>query len=173
MAQIEKKKNKNGEIISYRIRVSCGYDAQGKQKTQSLTWKPKEGMTPKQIEKALSKAAAEFEAACMGGKVVNIRKLQPFIEDWFAIHETALTASTIKKYRDCCKRIYPALGHIRIDKIKTADLDKFLVALANERNGNTYGQCKIDLKAKLAEIGLTQKAFAAKAKVSANCVRSC
>ena len=123
MAQIEARKNKKGEITSYRIRAFCGYGADGKKKSQSLTWKPKEGMTPKQIEKALNKAATEFEAACMGGKVVNIRKLQPFIEDWFAIHETALTASTIKKYRDCCKRIYPALGHIRIDKLKTADID--------------------------------------------------
>ena len=173
MAQIEARTNKKGVITSYRIRAFCGYGADGKKKSQSLTWKPKEGMTPKQIEKALNKAAAEFEAACMGGKVVNARKLQVLIEDWFTIHETAVAASTIKKYRDCCKRIYPALGHIRIDKIKTADLDKFLVALADERNGNTYGQCKIDLKAKLADIGVTQKAFAAKAKVSANCVRSC
>lgn len=173
MAQIETRKNKKGEITSYRIRVFCGYGADGKQKSQSLTWKPKEGMTPKQIEKAVNKAAAEFEAACMGGKVVNICKLQAFIEDWFTIHETALTASTIKKYRDCCKRIYPVLGHIRIDKIKTADLDKFLVALADERNGNAFGRCKIDMKAVLKEMNITQKAFAEKAKVSANCVRSC
>ncbi len=173
MAQIEKKRNKNGDIISYRIRVFCGYGADGKQKSQSITWYPKDGMTNKQIEKAVNKAAAEFEAACMGGKVVNARKLQVLIEDWFTIHETAVSPSTIKKYRDCCKRIYPALGHIRIDKIKTADLDKFLVALADERNGNTYGRCKIDLEAKLKEQGITQKAFSAKAKVSANCVRSC
>ena len=173
MAQIEPRTNKKGEITSYRIRAFCGYGADGKKKSQSMSWKPKEGMTPKQIEKALNKAAAEFEAACMGGKVVNIRKLQNFIEDWFTIHETALTASTIKKYRDCCKRIFPALGHIRIDKIKTADLDKFLVALADERNCNAYGRCKINLKEKLTELNTTQKAFAAKAKVSANCVRSC
>ena len=174
MAHIEERKNKKGEITSYRIIVCCGYGADGKKKTQSMPWKPpKEGMTEKQIKKAIKKAADEFEIACMGGKVVNARKLQLFIEDWFMIHETALTASTIKKYRDCCKRIYPALGHIRIDKIKTADLDKFLVALADERNGNTYGRCKIDLKAKLTELKITQKAFAVKVKVSANCVRSC
>ena len=174
MAHIEERRNKNGEITSYRIIVCCGYGADGKKKTQAMRWKPpKEGMTQKQIDKAVNKAAAEFEAACIGGKVVNARKLQVLIEDWFTIHETAVAASTIKKYRDCCKRIYPTLGHIRIDKLKTADIDKFLVALADERNGNIYGQCKIDLKAKLAEIGLTQKAFAAKAKVSANCVRSC
>lgn len=60
MAQIEKKRNKNGDIISYRIRVFCGYGADGKQKSQSITWYPKDGMTNKQIEKAVNKAAAEF-----------------------------------------------------------------------------------------------------------------
>ncbi len=30
MANISERKNKKGEIISYRIRVSKGYDAQGK-----------------------------------------------------------------------------------------------------------------------------------------------
>ena len=168
IASIEKRGNG-----TYRIKVCCGYDADGKKKTQSITWKPKEGQTEKQIEKAVNKAAAEFELACMGGKVVNICKLQPFIEYWFEIHENALTTSTIEKYRKCSNRIYPALGHIRIDKIKTADLDRFLVTLTNERNGNTYGRCKIDLKTKLTELGITQRAFAEDAMVSANCVRSC
>lgn len=169
MAQIEKRTNG-----SYRIRAFCGYGADGKKKTQSTTWRPpREGMTEKQIEKALNKAVVEFEAACKGGKVVNIRKLQNFIEDWFTIHETALTTSTIKKYRDCCSRIYPKLGHIRIDKLKTADIDKFLVWLANERCGTPLGRCKIDLKAKLNELHESQKAFAERAGVSANCVRSC
>ena len=43
MASIRKKRN------SYEIRVSCGYDLKGKQKFQQMTWKPEEGMTPKQI----------------------------------------------------------------------------------------------------------------------------
>lgn len=43
MASI-RKKNK-----SYEIRVSCGYDVNEKN-FQQMTWKPTEGMTPKQIE---------------------------------------------------------------------------------------------------------------------------
>ena len=45
MANITKRKN------SYSIRVSCGYDVNGKQIFQSMTWTPAEGMTAKQIEK--------------------------------------------------------------------------------------------------------------------------
>ena len=76
MAFFEKRPNG-----SYRIRVSCGYGVDGKQKTQSKTWKPpREGMTDKQIENALNKAKSEFEMACAGGKVVNNHKLQNLIE---------------------------------------------------------------------------------------------
>ena len=45
MASYEKRGN------SYRIKASCGYNAQGKQVFQRITWTPPEGMTEKQIEK--------------------------------------------------------------------------------------------------------------------------
>ena len=40
MANIRKRGN------TYQIRVSCGYDTQGNQVVQTMTWKPTEGMTP-------------------------------------------------------------------------------------------------------------------------------
>ena len=49
MATIQKRGN------NYRIKVSCGYDTQGKQVIQSMTWKPDEKMTEKQIEKELQR----------------------------------------------------------------------------------------------------------------------
>lgn len=169
MAQIVKRKS------GYLIRVSCGYSADGtKQITQSMTWKPpKENMTEKQLARALNKAATEFEAACNNGKIVNVRKLQAFIEDWFTVHETALTISTLKKYRALCPRIYSQLGHFRIDRIKTRDIDNFLVWLANERCAAPLAKCKIDMAKVLKDMGETQKAFAARAEVSDNCIRSC
>ena len=48
MASYEKRGN------SYRIKASCGYNAQGKQVFQRITWTPPEGMTEKQIEKELT-----------------------------------------------------------------------------------------------------------------------
>ena len=49
MATIKKRGN------SYLIRVSCGYDVNGKHMEQSMTWKPDEGMRKKQIEKELNR----------------------------------------------------------------------------------------------------------------------
>ena len=40
---------------SYRIRVSCGYDINGKQVFQMKTWTPEEGMTAAQIKKELQR----------------------------------------------------------------------------------------------------------------------
>lgn len=169
MAQIVKRKS------GYLIRVSCGYSADGtRQITQSMTWKPpREGMTDKQIEKALRKAAADFEQKCAGGQIVNTVKLQNFIEKWFEVHEGALKPATLKKYRDLCPRIFSQLGHLRLDKIKTKDLDRFLKWLANERNAAALTKCRIDLKQILKESGETQKAFSERAGIDPHIVRSC
>ena len=51
MATIKKRGN------SYSIRVSCGYDMQGKQIIHSMTWKPEKSMTLKQMEKEVQKQA--------------------------------------------------------------------------------------------------------------------
>ena len=40
MAYIEPRKNKKGEITSYRIIVSDGMDLDGKQIRRIMTWKP-------------------------------------------------------------------------------------------------------------------------------------
>ena len=68
MASISTRKNKNGEIISYRIRVSRGYDVKGnKLKPYEMTYKPAPNMTAKQIEKELNKQAVMFEEQCKQG----------------------------------------------------------------------------------------------------------
>lgn len=46
MATIRKRKSG-----TYEIKVSCGYDINGKQIIQYKHWKPEDGMTKKQIEK--------------------------------------------------------------------------------------------------------------------------
>ena len=79
MANITPLKNKNGEIISYRIRVARGYDSEGKQLTPySMTWKPDKKYAPKQLEKELQRQAAFFEEQCRQGitldKVDEIRQ---------------------------------------------------------------------------------------------------
>ena len=67
---------------SYRIKVSCGYDCEGKQVIQSMTWTPKTNMTDKQIQKELNRQAVLFEEACMKGLVTSAVKFEKFSEQW-------------------------------------------------------------------------------------------
>ena len=49
---------------TYQIRVSCGYGVDGKQRNKFKSYKPEPGMTPKQIEKELTRQAVLREDEC-------------------------------------------------------------------------------------------------------------
>lgn len=68
MANITPRKNKNGEITSYTIRVYHGYDKQGKRlKPYTMNYKPLPGMTARQMEKEVQRQALIFEEQCRQG----------------------------------------------------------------------------------------------------------
>lgn len=77
MATIRKRGN------TYQIRVSLGYDTNGKHKEQSITWKPEEGMTERQIQKELNRQAVMLEETCMHGYKAKAVKFQELAEEWF------------------------------------------------------------------------------------------
>lgn len=124
MATIEKRGN------SYRIKVSCGYDASGKQVVQRMTWTPEPGMTARQIEKELQRQSVLFEEACMQGNMVATIKFEDFTKQWFKEYaEMRLKESTLQGYHSMESRIYKALGHIRLDKLTTRHIQKFILEL--------------------------------------------
>ena len=134
MATIQKR---NG---SYSIRVSCGYDTKGKQIIQSMTWKPSDGMTQKQIEKELKRQSVLFEEACMKGFQSKAVKFETFCEEWFEEYaKTNLRNTTYERLLQLRGRIYPAIGHMRMDKITPRQIQAFVNSLskegANERTG--------------------------------------
>ena len=68
MANITPRKNKNGEITSYTIRVYHGYDSEGNRlKPYTMSYKPAPGMTAKRIEKEVQRQATLFEEQCKQG----------------------------------------------------------------------------------------------------------
>ncbi|MDE7289972.1 MAG: site-specific integrase [Oscillospiraceae bacterium] len=135
MASIRKKRN------SYEIRVSCGYDLKGKQKFQQMTWKPEEGMTPKQIEKEVNRQAVLFEEKCLKGQVTANVKFEEFAEQWFQEYaKLNLKNTSYEKMKQLPTRVYPAIGHLRIDRITGRHIQQFVNDLAlngkNQKNGN-------------------------------------
>lgn len=113
MATIKKRGN------SYLIRVSCGYDVNGRHKEQSMTWKPEPKMTAKQIEKELNRQAVMFEEYA-----------QPNLRN-----------TTYERMLQLRKRVYAAIGHMRMDKITPRQIQAFVNSLskegANERTGKS------------------------------------
>jgi hypothetical protein len=138
MATVKKHVAKTG-VVTYYIRTYDGYDSKGKQIERSMTWKPTEGMTPKQIEKELTRQAVLFEEECKRGQITSAVKFEKFAEQWFEEYaKVNLRPTSYARMRQLTKRVYPAIGHKRLDKITARDVQKFVTdMLVNGKNMNT------------------------------------
>lgn len=130
---------------SYRIKVSCGYDVNGKQIIQTKTWKPDEGMTPKQIEKEVRRQTVLFEEACKIGQVTANVKFETFAEQWFEEYaQLNLRNTSYERMRRITHRIYPIIGHMRMDKITSRHIQQLINELSlngkNELNGKALSR---------------------------------
>ena len=135
MATIRKRGN------SYQIRVSVGYDTKGNHKEQAMTWKPPEGLTERQIQKELNRQAVIFEDACMRVFKTSAIKFQDLAEEWFTEYASInLRSTTFEQMRGLTRRVYPAIGHLRIDKITPRQLQAFVNALAKDGKNEVTGK---------------------------------
>ena len=126
---------------SYSIRVSCGYDTNGKHKEQAMTWKPELGMTKRQIEKELQRQAVLFEESVAHGYKTTAVKFQDFAEEWFEEYARLnLRSTTYERMRQLTHRVYPAIGHLRMDKITARQLQGFVNSLAKEGANEKTGK---------------------------------
>lgn len=126
---------------SYSIRVSCGYDTNGKHKEQAMTWKPEPGMTKRQIEKELQRQAVLFEESVAHGYKTTAVKFQDFAEEWFEEYaKLNLRSTTYERMRQLTHRVYPAIGHLRMDKITARQLQGFVNSLAKEGANEKTGK---------------------------------
>ena len=127
MANITKRKD------SYLIRVSCGYDVNGKKITQSMTWKPEAGMTERQIEKELNRQAVIFEEKCKNGLVSQNPRLTfaEFVPQYLNIKKDILSPSVYAQYdRSLTNIINPQIGHLKLANIKPVHIQNFIKHLA-------------------------------------------
>ena len=125
----------------YKITVSNGYDINGKQLREHMTWVPEPGMTKRQIEKELNRQMVLFEeevkcGACHNG---NIR-LKDFTDLFLKEYAYPnLKAKTAYGYAEKLERINQALGHIRLRELKPGHIAAFYSNLqeAGIRSGAT------------------------------------
>lgn len=161
MANITPRKNKNGVITSYTIRVYHGYDGAGKRlKPYTMSWKPAPGMTAKQIEKELNRQAVQFEEQCRAGYALDNR--QTFAE--YAEYvlkckaDSGTKRRTIERYTTLLGRINAGIGHIKLADLRPQHLNNFYSQLrqAGIRQNTSTATPIVDLKAFLKEKGITK-----------------
>ncbi len=123
MASILKRKN------SYFIAVSCGYGQNGKQVRRTMTYKPDENMTQKQIEKEVRRQAVLFEEKVQNGQVSSDGRIK--LCDFVPIYlETAKQTFSPYVY-ECYTHILnlgiiPALGHMKLKDIRPLHIQRFI-----------------------------------------------
>ena len=152
MAHIEARKNKDGEIISYRIKVFRGYSETGeKLKPYQMTWKVPEGWTEKRIQREVQKVAADFESKCKNGDVsaAGDPKLSEFCTQYLQIQQNPLAPRTYEYYTNLIRDlIVPLLGHIRLSELKPAHVQKFVhhVESIKKRDGTPTSAATVKRK---------------------------
>ncbi len=175
MAYIEPRKNINGEIISYRIRVNKGYDKNGKKlKPYEMNFKPDPDKTDRQNQKALNEAAVEFERKCRQGYVTDFKQTFSEYADYvIALKErTGTKRRTVDGYKKLLPRINDAIGHMKLTDIRPQHLNMFYEQMSkrNSRQTEPRAAAKIDLKALIKKKKLTLQAVADKGGMNVNTV---
>lgn len=145
MAKIVKRTKKDGSP-SYLIRVSNGYDRNGKQVMQSMTYTPPAGLTGRKLEKEVKRRADAFEQEVHNGLAVDAdMKLDDLIDRWFEQYiDKKCKPKTATEYRYLQPRISAALGHMRVNQIKPSHLMAFYSSLeeVGARKDSTYTATK-------------------------------
>ena len=149
MANITKRMTKSG--ATYRIKVSLGYDETYKQITKSMTFKPKSGMTERQIKTELNRQAVLFEEKTKQEYAEHLRRVEmgldddtsltarrvrfePLAEEWIELMETTheMKPATIIRIKTMRERTYKAIGNIYVDVLNYRQIQKFITSLAKK-----------------------------------------
>lgn len=138
MASIEPRKNKDGVITSYKIRVSLGYDEAGNNIRKTTSYKPK-ATTPAKARKEVEQFAMEFEKAVKEGSAFTDGDRITFAEfvkfwDENSLSQKVLSETMTKHTREDYNRtmnyhVIPKIGHMKMNQIKATHVDRIVMDL--------------------------------------------
>lgn len=159
---------KAGNITCYEIAVSNGRDMNGKPIRSTLRWVPEPGMTRSQMEKAVTRAAIEFEDKIKRGDKVDSKiTFAEYAAAFMARKEKVLKYRTAESYRYLLQRTNEALGHIKLRELRPDHITGFMDNL--REGGIRQGQDKAvsnKLVPMLKERKLSREKLAAMAGLS-------
>ncbi len=144
MANLQERRNKDGKLISYSIRVHRGRGADGRQlKPYITTFDVSDCKTEKTARKKAEAYAAVYEKQCRDGLVtMNRQTFQEYCEYCIELkQQRGIKRSTINRYRDLATRIFPYIGHIKLNELRPDHLNDIYTDLQKEgKNLRTGGK---------------------------------
>ncbi|MDE5947130.1 MAG: helix-turn-helix domain-containing protein [Oscillospiraceae bacterium] len=172
MANIKKYISKTGKI-TYYIRAFDGYDSKGEQIVRSMTWKPPENLTPKQIEKELQRQVVMFEESVKKGTYFDSNTyFAEYAETWLENNKPPVLApKTYTRYQSLLKNINTAIGEIKLVKLQSHHLQAFYNNL-RENGVKQVGSYAVanDLRNLMQNRNITRKELAEISGVSASTI---
>ncbi len=147
MANLQANKDKDGKIISYRIRVSDGCGVDGKQRFKTTTWKVPHGMTDKQAAKEAEKIAIQFEDEVKNGLAGSQRnlKLADFVPMYLEVKKGSLSPRIHVEYEKTLNKvIIPTLGHIKLSELRPAHVQAFVNQLQGDVRRKKDGSLDVE-----------------------------
>lgn len=135
MANIQERRNKDGKLISYSIRVHRGRGSDGKQlKPYTETFYVLPTWKEETARKKAEAFASNFEKECREGvRTDNRQRFDAYCDYVIDLKErNGVKHSTIVRYKDLTKRIYPAIGHIKLMDIRPQHLNDLYKQLGKE-----------------------------------------
>ena len=149
MANITERQTKSG--VAYRIRVSAGYDDNYTQIMKSMTYKPKPGMSQRQIKAEVNRQAVLFEEKVRQEQAEKKKRIElgleddfslsakrvkfkPLAEEWIELMETTheMKPATIIRIKTMRERTYKAIGEVYVDVLNYRHIQKFITSLAQD-----------------------------------------
>jgi integrase len=143
VANIQERRNKEGNLISFSIRVHRGRDSQGKQlKPFSTTFevpvdeeKKKNKWSDDKARKEAGKQAIIYEKQCREGTAPDSKQtFGVYAEYVIALKErSGVKHSTIRRYKSLLVRVKQGIGHIKIGDVRPQHLNKLYEELAQDK----------------------------------------
>ena len=137
--------------VTYRIRVSAGYDDNFTQIMKSMTYKPKPGMSQRQIKAEVNRQAVLFEEKVRQEQAEKKKRIElgleddfslsakrvkfkPLAEEWIELMETTheMKPATIIRIKTMRERTYKAIGKVYVDVLNYRHIQKFITSLAQD-----------------------------------------
>lgn len=164
-ANLQERRDKSGKLISYSVRVHRGRGADGRQlKPWTATFDVSPTWSEKTARKKAEAFAATFEKQCKEGLPSDGRKKFAEYCDYVIElkEQRGAKHSTVVRCRELMERIYPAIGHIKLNELRADHLNSLYTELSKpgSAKSRSWAHSKTDLAAVLKERGISRAKLA-------------